>query len=43
VIIEEADEAKKQTVVAISLSVAAFPNGMLPKANFLNFLFLKSF
>ena len=27
-IIEEAEDAKKQTVVAISLSVAAFPKGM---------------
>jgi len=43
VIIDEAEEAKKQTVVAISLSVAAFPNGILPKASFLNFLFLKKF
>ena len=43
VIIEEADEAKKQTVVATSLSVAAFPIGIFPRANFLNFLFLKKF
>ena len=43
VIIDEADEAKKQTLVAISLSVAAFPKGILPNASFLNFLFLKKF
>ena len=38
-----AEDAKKQTVVAISLSVAAFPKGILPNASFLNFLFLKKF
>ena len=34
---------QKQTVVATSLSVAAFPIGIFPRANFLNFLFLKKF
>ena len=40
VTIDDADEAKKQTLVATSLSVANFPIGMFPKASFLNFLFL---
>jgi hypothetical protein len=42
VIIDEADEAKKQTLVATSLSVANFPIGIFPKASFLNSLFLKN-
>jgi hypothetical protein len=43
VIIDDADEAKKHTVVATSLSVASLPMGILSKADFLNFLFLKKF
>ena len=42
VIIDDAEEAKKQTLVATSLSVANFPIGMLLNASFLNFLFLKN-
>ena len=40
---DEADEAKKQTDVATSLSDASFPIGIFSKASFLNFLFLKKF
>ena len=42
VTIEDAEEAKKQTLVATSLSVAAFPIGIFPKASFLKALFLKN-
>ena len=39
---EEAEDAKKQTVVATSLSVATFPIGIFPRTSFLNLLFLKN-